>query len=76
MDIVFNACIKELESNTPKCDFSWGGRFCPPPRGSQGMKGPWAIGLKKKLHVAQKIMNFSHFYKISECGDRNDPRIT
>ena len=31
LDIAFNACIKELESNTPKCDFSWGGRFCPPP---------------------------------------------
>ena len=48
LNIDFNACVKESESNTPKCNFSRGGGDSnpPPPCGTQAMLGLWAIGLR------------------------------
>ena len=36
LDISFDACTKQLESNTRKCEFHYSG--------TQRIKGPWAIG--------------------------------
>ena len=45
LDIAFMVCIKEWEYNTPKCAFSWGGEFHPPPQHSGNR---YAVGNRVK----------------------------
>ena len=56
MDIAFNACIKELESNTPKCDFNWGVDSAPP---------PWQPGNERPVGNRVKLVKYhlSHIWK-------------
>ena len=47
MDIVLNVCVTELESDTPKCVFSWGGGggVDSTPHSTKEKNMPYEIGL-------------------------------
>ena len=59
---VFIACEKELESNARKCNSGELYSTSPPPGGTHGMRGWWALGLIQKARL--KGDSLLTFYKV------------